>query len=455
MSPNPLREMVCHAVLTTIKPQTRQTIPGILDELGMPVASDDPSLTKAQYIESRLELLADHDLPGVAERFLAQHGRSLSAAKRYELNELVWANAPAIEINRRTRYDIARALEGVPLYLKSVPFLSLVAQLWDRSEFLESFFDTGFPSLLAQVERHVVLNEHDWSVEHLFEQLGAYDASSRRFALFLEGLASPGIRPDESSQRSFAATVNGALAGTSIELREVGSEGGFPAFRFKVIGRGAGRAKNLIFASRTKPDLRFRDAVNNDIEIVSDSDQVLVYDLPIPVHGLCWRDLQAWWAELNHLDDKEAKQSLYRRLKFSLPQNSPSQSLLFDTFYRHFHSRVPDLPALLPEVWLHWDPKTVRERGPEALTRHRMDFLMLLPSEVRIVVEVDGLHHYADKSGVGSPDRYALMASADRDLRLAGYDVYRFGAAELDPARGPSLVGDFFERLLKRHGVTA
>ncbi|MFB7225150.1 hypothetical protein [Streptomyces sp. NPDC056227] len=31
-----------------------------------------------------------------------------------------------------------------------------------------------------------------------------------------------------------------------------------------------------------------------------------------------------------------------------------------------------DHPALLPEVWLHWDPKTVEERGPEALLRSRM-----------------------------------------------------------------------------------
>ena len=38
-------------------------------------------------------------------------------------------------------------------------------------------------------------------------------------------------------------------------------------------------------------------------------------------------------------------------------------------------SAVPALPALLPEVWLHWDPKTVRERGTAALLGHRMDNL--------------------------------------------------------------------------------
>jgi hypothetical protein len=34
-----------------------------------------------------------------------------------------------------------------------------------------------------------------------------------------------------------------------------------------------------------KPDLRFRDAVNNDIEIVTGADQVLVYDRPINAGG--------------------------------------------------------------------------------------------------------------------------------------------------------------------------
>jgi hypothetical protein len=33
------------------------------------------------------------------------------------------------------------------------------------------------------------------------------------------------------------------------------------------------------------------------------------------------------------------------------------------------------VPALLPEVWVHWDHKTVRQRGVHALQNLRMDFL--------------------------------------------------------------------------------
>ena len=41
------------------------------------------------------------------------------------------------------------------------------------------------------------------------------------------------------------------------------------------------------------------------------------------------------------------------------------------------------------------------------------------------------------------------MAAADRELRLAGYEVYRFGGHEIaDRIRAPTLLDDFFSRLL-------
>jgi very-short-patch-repair endonuclease len=103
---------------------------------------------------------------------------------------------------------------------------------------------------------------------------------------------------------------------------------------------------------------------------------------------------------------------------------------------------------------LHWDPKTVAQRGAAALLRFRMDFLMLAGAQ-RIVIEVDGAGHYADSRGYGDPARYATMMSADRDLRLSGYEVFRFGAQELrDPARAEPTLADFFHTLFDRYNVT-
>lgn len=187
---------------------------------------------------------------------------------------------------------------------------------------------------------------------------------------------------------------------------------------------------------------------------MTNAEKVLIYDRPIGNDGLRWNDLQQWWSEAEQIaDPTQAKRSLYSRLKASLPRNSPPQNLLFDAFFEGFRSAVPNLPALLPAVWLHWDPRTVKERGPDALLRFRMDFLLLLPQGVRVVLEVDGKHHYADATGRADVDRYAQMVKADRDLKLAGYEVFRFGAAELQTPTAKAEVKAFFEALFKRYVV--
>lgn len=310
-------------------------------------------------------------------------------------------------------------------------------------------------SLRAQISQHVHRNPEDWSVEELFDRLGAFDASNRRFALFIEGLASCKVRPDEPAQRNFVKLVNSVIRGYGLELRESGTDGGYPTFLFASTRHSSmGRPKNLIFASAVKPDLRFRDAVNNDIEIVTNADKVLVYDRPIGAEGLRWSDLQLWWSETKGIaNDKHAKETLYRRLLECLPTNSPPQRLLFDSFFRSFRDQFPKLPALLPEVWLHWDPKTVKERGSDSLSRFRMDFLMLLPNGVRVVIEVDGIQHYSSPDGRADCARYAEMVAADRDLKLSGYEVLRFGGAELQGTSAPDLVKAFFETLFKRFNV--
>jgi very-short-patch-repair endonuclease len=82
-----------------------------------------------------------------------------------------------------------------------------------------------------------------------------------------------------------------------------------------------------------------------------------------------------------------------------------------------------------------------------------MDFLLLLPHGVRVVVEVDGKQHYADEDRA-SPAKYASLVAADRELQLAGYHVFRFGADELrDAPATQSVVKAFFTALFRTHGV--
>lgn len=111
------------------------------------------------------------------------------------------------------------------------------------------------------------------------------------------------------------------------------------------------------------------------------------------------------------------------------------------------------MPALLPQVYLHYDPavvKTLRHRLP--LPRQRMDFLLLLPGRQRIVLEVNGRHHFSENDHPYL-NVYADMVSADRKLRLAVYEVYRFGANELVGEGAESKMADFFEKLFRLHHI--
>jgi hypothetical protein len=229
------------------------------------------------------------------------------------------------------------------------------------------------------------------------------------------------------------------------ELEQLLEGGGF---------RGVeGELKNIIFAADgPKPRIVISDALNNLIDVVEGADRCLIYDRPLPSGGLTWRELVSWWTATNSIaDDRNAATSLYRRLSRSLA--SPPEQLLFTTYCARYADGHTDVPALIPQVYLHYSPYTARElaamNGME-LPRERMDFLLLPGGRMRVVVEVDGQQHYADHDGMASPRRYAEMAREDRKIRLSGYEVFRFGGSELKGASGERLVRDFFDQLLER-----
>ncbi|MGK5553638.1 hypothetical protein ACSNOI_18660 [Actinomadura kijaniata] len=140
----------------------------------------------------------------------------------------------------------------------------------------------------------------------------------------------------------------------------------------------------------------------------------------------------------------------------------PAQENLFELYHQLYARNMPDLPALLPEVWVHWAPKTIKARGAAAMTHHRMDFLLLLPDGHRVVLEVDRIQHYSsaqtdDGWKDAKPDRkeYARTVRGDRNLKLAGYEGFRFGTVELEQAdAAEELLREFFAALYREFKVT-
>ena len=275
---------------------------------------------------------------------------------------------------------------------------------------------------------------------------------------FCQDLGLPAAESD-SAWSSKAVYVRGLLQGRDLaDLVDVASrvlaEWDDDALQALVDLAGArgvrGELKNLIFASTgPKPEIVLRDAVNNVVEITRGADRCLVYDQPLPEQGLTWSTLTQWWAE-THLQETNldaAARHLWQRLNLSL--YSEPERMLFNTYTKRY-GQDPTTLALLPQVWLHYDPylRPNPQQRPGAVIRQRMDFLLLAPGRRRVVLEVDGRHHYATEDGRASSSRYATMVAEDRRLRLTGYEVYRFGGAEFNRPDAIAMLDRFFDELL-------
>jgi very-short-patch-repair endonuclease len=452
---------------------THEYLDAACERLGLPVLAREEGAAKRERFERCFAALPDESLPAVAERILGLEGHPLDAKTRNAIQDGLWAGQQVPETPLRTRREIAEALEPQlqDLVERGNRFRMLLDRFWVLdTEPLSFLLDDG-TGLRAQIDQHVFCNPGDWPVVELFERLGALEAHHPRFARFLVALVSADTIPDVRSQRRLVEILKSPLQDAGAELRETGEAEGYPVFSMvSMRARRSRPPRALIFATLSKPDIRIGDALDLDIEILGSRNDVLFYDRPIDGEGLLWRDLHCWWKETRQItDDVRAKKALYQRLKECLParlvegekKRYPAQENLFELYY-DLHARdVPGLPALLPEVWVHWDPKTMHARGDTAMTHHRMDFLLLLPGGHRVVLEVDGIQHYSSaqttdgwRNAKADRKEYARTVRGDRDLKLSGYEVFRFGTAELehrDAAR--QVLRGFFADLFREYKV--
>lgn len=429
---------------------TNTEMPEFCQKLGLPIP--DNGGDKRGRLHKAFDALNDTDLPRFAHTLLER--RILNKDVRNQIQDLLWEEEVTVEIPKRHRRELAKALQPLRLFCHWGSFKRLIEDFCIIPVHYSELLLGHGNSTLAEIQRRFAPHSQEADVEWLFDKLQAVDLSAPRFRRWIEGLVSADVQHDRETQLSLVNAMNTVFKTCNAELRHISEAEGYPVFSLVSLRQVQGRPKNIIFASSTKPDIRFVDSLDNHIEILSPLEEVLVYDRPLSAEGLSWRELQSWWADLNHEEDSEqAKKTLYRRLKKSLPNSSPPQQKFFDAFFRQFRQAVHELPALLPEVWLHWDPKTIRERGAQALLTHRMDFLMLLPAGGRVVIEIDGIQHYADKDNKASTNKYAQLVEGDRRLKLAGYDVYRFAGTELLGNDASTKVKAFFEVLFKRHGI--
>jgi len=355
-------------------------------------------------------------------------------------------------ITELTRRNIIEALLGKNIYGR-LQLFDFLERTWNLSEMRST--DSRFANAAGDIWQHMVNND-DWDEEYLFFTcLDILQLSDQRFLHFLEQVIHPIVR-DSETQAEYAELINSYLVHDGYRLNATEQMSGCPVYKAtKLQGGVPSPVKNLIFACKgPKPKIVLLDAVNNDIGITGNEKNRLVYQESVPSSGLSWSNLVQWWAARTNTDpiSSETEKALRERLYDSLA--SEPERLLFNSYFERIHPLMQEPPALIPQIYLHYDPYTVSERnGQKVLPRQRMDFLLLLPHSQRVVIEVDGKQHYANNDDTASPPLYAEMVAEDRKLKLSGYEVYRFGAYELYGDSGKQVVEDFFRKLFVRHGL--
>ncbi len=301
------------------------------------------------------------------------------------------------------------------------------------------------------LERGSQEGENRIDLNDLLENGDLHDILDEKYFLFLEQIVHPYVRSNTDSIE-YIKIINKHLKIDNLQLLSITEISGELVYKVCSNSGIQDSVKNLIFAAKGyKPEIVIDDALSNRIKIVKNSEYCLIYDKPIKTSGLLWVDLVEWWAELNKKEkNKDTAIELNRRLIDSLA--SEPELILYKAYYKIF-SRIlkRDLPALVPQVYLHYDPYSIKKYGIQYLLRQRMDFLLLFSNSARVVIEVDGKQHYSDEN-ISSPRKYAEMVSLDRELKLLGYEVYRFGGYELIESN-EKIISDFFDKLFKKHGV--
>ncbi|MBI5153785.1 hypothetical protein HZA57_00980 [Candidatus Poribacteria bacterium] len=426
-------------------------LPRVCTGLGLGDGTESEAYAgKRKYVAVRLANIESERLLSFAEQVLLTHD-DFSLLEEVRKARGGWSQ----EVTAVTRQSLVQEISTWSSVGGDRGDIECLATEWPLAMLPST--DNRFDSLLGDFGQHTVLNE-DYGPGDILARLAFDSCSDVQLLRTLEAMLHPLSRKGDE-QRDCAARLNGILArdGIALEVRDYVS--GHPIYGWTRVATGvAGRPKNLIFATTgPKPEIVLSDAINNDVAILRNEEFVLVYDRVISDDGLLWSDLVTWWRDTGPPPDSgmPVERALYLRLLQSVKgSKSPPEKFFFSAYYHEFKTMGLRLPALIPQVFLHFDPFTKRQIADrKPLPFQRMDFLLLLPLRARVVLEIDGQQHYSE-SGRPSPAKYALMAEEDRALGLRGYDVYRFGGSELtDKANASALVRGCFSALFVKHSL--
>ncbi|MFC4612919.1 hypothetical protein ACFO9E_35030 [Streptomyces maoxianensis] len=129
---SPLRAFVGE-VVAGLGSLTHRELNPAFEQLGMPPVPDDAG-SKRDRIELSFDQVPDAELPQVTRRILEQSHVYVSPSRRYQLEDLLWAEDTPPEIPKKARREMARALDLSELAQHHDRFLQLLDRFWITEE---------------------------------------------------------------------------------------------------------------------------------------------------------------------------------------------------------------------------------------------------------------------------------------------------------------------------------
>ena len=438
-------------------------LPSICERLQIPCNNElEPMHSKAIYLKSGINKMKDNELIELVKMIISDGDcpELLEQIDRYLEVEL-------FEITTITRRKILNWLsEQIDLEC-DLQINVFLKRVWNLQN-MPSIY--GEVSREEDILRHMVRND-DLTYKQLLEDvLKVIYVCDNTFKRFIEELVYPDVR-DTERQKEYVDIFNSFLKNDGYSLLCSNYVSGNPIYTLQKNVRGVGNeVKNIIFAGiGGKPDIVLDDSLSNTIQLIDNGVDCLVYNQIIPSDGLKWNELVLWWSNKDEYIETDADKFFDRLIKSM--DSSPEKNFMW-VYYQYFikEKNNPCLPALIPQVYCHYDPKSAVMRKGTVYVHQRMDFLMLFSDKERVVIEIDGVQHYSEereleilvgknsekvKKNIAVSKKYAEMVEDDRKLKLYGYNVFRFGGYEFMKEQQPKKkIIHFFKKLFDLYGVS-
>lgn len=256
MPVHPIVERLQASIANALHAVRAHTLPKVCRELGLEEGTAEEAFaSKLTYVHKRL--------PFDREALLELAKKVYAGFPDYKLEETLWKieeeasqSRVTTESTRRNVLSAAFGRADIEGRLGVIPTLEGAMPGGIPKDLPSWVYGDGWP--YGDDNAPYVDNP---KYDILIERLALLDLSERRFFSVLEAFANPPARFPENGQQEFVDALNQHLRRDKLELRQVNEASGYPIFgltSFAATRGVAGRPKNIIFASSTKPDLRFR-----------------------------------------------------------------------------------------------------------------------------------------------------------------------------------------------------